>query len=87
MREVIEEEENIIPEWLFDKKSRFLFKDSFCPKDEEIFKTFLKKFNGYTDEKYQFKVIWETRNIRSLFSLVSCAVYEGVCTCGKSYIG
>ena len=34
-----------------------------------------------------------TRNIHSLFLLknrvehVSCVVYEGVCTCGESYIG
>ena len=91
--EVSEEEENIIPEWLFDKKVDFYVRIPFCPKNEEICKTFLKKLDGYTDEKYQFKVIWETRNIRSLFPLkdrvehVSCVVYEGVCTCGESYIG
>ena len=91
--EVNEEEENIIPEWLFDKKVEFYLRIPFCPKNEEISQTFLKKLNSYTNEKYQFKVIWETRNIRSLFPLkdrveqVSCVVYEGICTCGKSYIG
>ena len=53
----------------------------------------MKKLDDYTNEKYQFKIIWETRNIRSLFPLkdrvehVSCVVYEGLCTCGESYIG
>ena len=38
-------------------------------------------------------MVWNTRNIRSLFPLkdrvehVSCAIYEGKCTCGESYIG
>ena len=91
--EVSEEEDDIIPEWLFDKKEDFYVRIPFCPKNEDICKTFLKKLDDYTNEKYQFKIIWETRNIRSLFPLkdrvehVSCVVYEGLCTCGESYIG
>ena len=53
----------------------------------------MKKLDTYTNNKYQFKVIWNTRNIRSLFPLkdkvehVSSVIYEGICTCGESYIG
>ena len=43
--------------------------------------------------KFSFKVIWSTRNIRSLFPLkdrvqhLSCVIYEGTCSCGEVYIG
>ena len=43
--------------------------------------------------KILFKIIWNTRNIRSLFSLkdrvehMSCVIYEGTCSCGEKYIG
>ena len=91
--EVNEEEESIVPEWLFDEKIDFYVRIPFCPKNEEISKTFLKKLNEYTGDKYNFKIIWNTRNIRSLFPLkdrvdhISCVVYEGTCSCGEVYIG
>ena len=90
---VNEEEESIIPEWLFDKKVEFYLRIPFCPKNEEICQAFLKKLDNNTNNKYVFKVIWNTRNIRSLFPLkdkvdhISCVIYEGTCTCGESYIG
>ena len=34
--EVSEEEDDIIPEWLFDKKEDFYVRIPFCPKNEEI---------------------------------------------------
>ena len=89
----VADDENIIPEWLFDERSDFYIKIPFCPKNEEISRTFLKKLNDFTNDKYFFKIVWNTRNIRSLFPLkdrvehVSCAIYEGKCTCDESYIG
>ena len=38
----------------------------------------------------QKRVVWNIRNIKSLFSLfkqVSCGIYEGIRSCGKNYIG
>ena len=65
----------------------------FCPKNEEISRTFLKNLDNFTRGKYRFKVIWITRNIRSLFPLkdrvehVSCVIYQGTCSCDENYIG
>ena len=89
----INDEERIIPEWLFDDRVEFYVRIPFCPKNEEISRTFLKKLTDYTNNKYIFKIIWNTRNIRSLFPLkdrvqhVSCVIYEGKCTCNEEYIG
>ena len=88
-----DEEESIIPNWLFDERSDFYIRIPFSPKNEQISKTFLNKLNEYTNDKYTFKVIWNTRNIRSLFPLkdrvdhMSCVIYEGKCSCGEAYIG
>ena len=88
-----DDEGSIIPEWLFDDRKEFYVRIPFCPKNEEISRTFLQKLNEYTNNKYNFKIIWNTRNIRSLFPLKdrvkhqSCVIYEGKCSCGEEYIG
>ena len=47
----------------------------------------------YTNHKFKFIVIWETKNIRLLFPLKdrvihkSCVIYHGICTCGITYTG
>ena len=85
--------ERIIPEWLFEEKSDFYVRIPFCPKNEEISQQFLKKLDYYTKSKYNFKIVWITRDIRSLFPLkdrvdhMSCVIYQGKCSCGESYIG
>ncbi len=87
------EEEKIIPDWLFDEKRVLTVNLPFCAKNEEISKTFIRKLEQYTGEKFTFKIIWNTRNIRSLFPLKdrvqhrSCVIYEGTCSCGEQYIG
>jgi hypothetical protein len=87
------EEENIIPEWLFDDRQVLTVNLPFCSENEKISKTFIKKLEQYTCEKFTFKIIWNTRNIRSLFPLKdrvqhqSCVIYEGICSCGKRYTG
>ena len=88
-----EETETIIPDWLFDERRDFYIKLPFCPNNEESSKIFLRKLNVYTCDKYNFRISWNTRNIRSLFPLkdraehISCAIYEGTCSCGNNYMG
>ena len=88
-----QENDDIIPSWLFDERKDFSVKLPFCLKNEELSKTFLRKLDEFTNEKYRFKIIWNTRNIRSLFPLkdrvehVSCVVYEGTCSCDEVYVG
>ena len=85
--------DDIIPTWLFDDRKDFVIYLPFCPKNEEVSKHFLLKLNEYTNGKYIFKIIWNTRNIRSLFPLKdrvehrSCVIYEGACSCGEMYVG
>ena len=77
------DDENIIPEWLFDEKRVLTVRLPFCPKNEEDSKSFICNLEQYTAEKVTFKIIWNTRNIRSLFPLKdkvthrSCCIYEG----------
>ena len=86
-------EENIIPEWLFNEKRLLTVNLPFCPKNEEMSKTFIHKLEGYTQGKFTFKIIWNTRKIGSLFPLKdrvehkSCVIYEGTCSCGDKYVG
>ena len=47
----------------------------------------------FTGNEFKFNITWSTRKIRSLFPLkdrvehLSCVVYEGLCSCGKKYVG
>ena len=88
----VEEDDNIIPEWLFNEKRVLTVNLPFCPKNEETSKAFIRKLEDYTQGKFTFKIIWNTRKIRSLFPLKdrvdhrSCVIYEGTCSCGEKYI-
>ena len=89
----VTEDDDIIPEWLFDERKTLVIRLPFCPLNEQTSKTFVQSLENYTRGKYTFKIIWNTRNIRSLFPLkdrvqhVSCVIYEGTCSCGEKYIG
>ena len=56
-------------------------------------KTFISKLNYFTNEKYKFNVVWNTRKVQSLFLLnnkvahYSCVIYRGDCSCDQNYIG
>ena len=63
------DEEDIIPSWLFDDRRVLTVRLPFCPKNEEISKTFVLRLEEFTQGKFIFKIIWNTRNIRSLFPL------------------
>ena len=56
-------------------------------------KKFTSKLNSFTNFKYIFIILWQTRQIKSLFSLKdknlhkSHVIYEGECSCGENYVG
>ena len=86
-------DDDIVPNWLFDDRQTLTVRLPFCPENEKISKTFVQNLEKFTRGKYSFKIIWDTRNIRSLFPLKdrvkhqSCVIYEGTCSCGEKYIG
>ena len=88
-----EEEQLIIPEWLFDQRKKVLFKLPYCPSNERDVKRFIDKIESFTDGKLKFIVLWSTSNIKSLSPLkdrvkhLPCVIYEGKCSCGRRYIG
>ena len=88
-----QEEQLIIPEWLFDRRKKLLFKLPYCPSNERDVKRFIDKIESFTNGKLKFIVLWSTRNIKSLFPLkdrvkhLSCVIYEGKCLCSRCYIG
>ena len=52
-----------------------------------------EKLEKFTRYKFKINIVWITRNIKSLFPLKdrvhhsSKGVYQGVCSCGRKYIG
>ena len=65
----------------------------YCPKNEEFSKRFKKKFDVFTDNKYDIRIKWITEKVKQLFKLKSrnphpsCVIYEDVCSFQESYIG
>ena len=65
----------------------------YCPKNEEFSKRFMKKFDVFTDDKYDIRIKWITKKVKQLFKLKSRnphpsrVIYEGACSCQESYIG
>ena len=88
-----EEEQLMIPEWLFDQRKKVLFKLPYCPSNERDVKRFIDKIESFSNEKLKFIVSWSTRNIKSLFPLkdrvkhLSCVICEGKYLFGRRYIG
>ena len=87
-----EEEQLIIPEWLFDQRKKVLFKLPYCPSNERDVKRFIDEIESFTNGKLKFIVLWSTRNKKSLFPLkdqvkhLPCVIYEGKYSCGRRYI-
>ena len=59
----------IIPDWLFQKRSKVLFKLTYCPRNEYEAKKFIDKIGSFTGGKIMLIVLWSTRNINFLFLL------------------
>ena len=54
----------------------------------------MKKFDIFTDNKYDICIKWITKKVKQLFFKVkgrnphlSCVIQGGVCSCQESYIG
>ena len=84
----------MIPPYFFEEPTPFILVDvPFCSENERLSKHFIRKFKTYIDEECTVVIRWVTKKVKSLFSLKSrnphpaCKVYEGVCSCGSSYIG
>ena len=64
----------------------------FCVKNEIAFKQFTKKFNYFTNYKFDVRIKWLTRKIRTLFQLKDKSlhptrkIYEGTCICDEKYV-
>ena len=88
-----EEEQLVIPEWLFHQRKKFLFKLPYCLSNERDVKRFIDKIESFTNGKLKFIVLWSTKTIKSLFPLkdqakqLFCVIYEGKCSCVRLYIG
>ena len=66
----------------------------YCESNEKRSKTFIKKFNYFTNNLFNIRIKWKTRKIKSLFLLKdkiqhpACKIYEGTCNvCNIKYIG
>ena len=90
---MITTEESLSPDWLFEERSKVLFKLRYCPSNEHDVKRLTGRIENFTGGKVMLIVLWSTRNIKSLFPLKdkvahkSCVIYEGQCSCKLSYIG
>ena len=86
---------SLLPNWLFEEKYRKknYIRIPFCQSNEHFVLKFIRKLQGFTEEKYFFLIILKTRHIRSLFDLkdktchFSSVVHEGKYGCGENYIG
>ena len=66
---------------------------SFSSNNEKCCACFINKLASFPSEKVKFNVFWNTSKIQSLFPLkgkvwdLSCAIYNGICSCGERYVG
>ncbi|KAL9977773.1 hypothetical protein ACROYT_G015213 [Oculina patagonica] len=87
------QDDNIIPDFLFEERKKVFIKLPFCGKNEKLSKTFIAKLNKFTNFNFIFVILWQTRRIKSLFNNKdknthrSKVVYKGDCSCGVDYIG
>ena len=78
---------------LFDERKTVVINLHFSNKNEHFFKNFCEKLELYTNGKVKFNIFWTATTIKSLFKIkdnvkhLSCIIYQGICSCGKNYIG
>ena len=89
-----EDNEFIILPWFLEvKKKIVLVEMPYCLKNESSSKQFIKKFDEFTDDKFDVRIKWLTKKLKSLFRVKrkslhqSCKIHKGVCSFGESYIG
>ena len=83
-----------IPPWLFEDRQTILIRLPYCEKNEQEAYKFTDKLSIFTQNRYIFRIIWNTKKIRALFPLKdrnmhkSTVIYEGKCIkCDENYIG
>ena len=83
----------IISQLTFEERKAFTIHVPFSPSNESFSKTFNSKLNYFTNEKYKFDIVGNTRKVQSLFPLMdkvdhySCVIYWGDCSCDQNFIG
>ena len=83
----------LIPSYFFESPIFVLIDVPFCPENESLSKHFLRKFKSFVSVDCTVVIRWITKKVRHLFNLKSrnphqaCKIYEGVCSCGQTYIG
>ena len=77
-----ERDEMLIPEDFFEEQKKKVFVElPFCPKNEELSKTFLEKFHTFTKNSFHVVLKWKTKKVKQLFKLKSpnphlaCKIY------------
>ena len=61
--------EFIITEWLFDERKLIILRILFSESNEQFTESFIKKIVIFTNNKRKFNIVWNTRNVRSLFKI------------------
>ena len=59
----------ILPVFLDVPKKVVLVDIPYCPKNEEFSNRFMKKFDVFTDNKYNIRITWITKKVKQLFKL------------------
>lgn len=84
----------IIPDFLFKEPKTICYLEvPFCFQNEKVMHNFLKRFHTLTGNKFELRIKWQTKKVRTLFRLKdhnpypACVIYEGKCVCGENYIG
>ena len=57
------------PGLLFEERKKVFIKLPYCAENEKLSRSFLKKLHHFTDGKFIFIIMWQTRKIGSLFKL------------------
>ena len=64
-----------------------------CEENENTSKYFIKKFEGFTNQRYRIAIKWIIKKVKSLLKVKSknphpsCVIYRGKCSSGNKYIG
>ena len=77
---------------MFDETKLVVIRLPFPTRNEKFSKRFINKLQTFTNGKVRFNMIWNTREIQSLFNNkdkvqhLSCVIYKGVSSCGADYL-
>lgn len=61
-----ENEDLLIPHWLFDERKVVLLRLPFAFTNEKFVKSFIEKLEIFTNFKIKFNTVWNTHKIKSI---------------------